>query len=435
MISIFLTQYDGAIVGPIAKLLGYILNGIYYLLEQINITNSGLCIIIFTFIVNALMIPLTLKQQKFSKMTNVMQPELSAIQKKYQGKKDDESLRRMNMEQQAVYQKYGTSPMGGCLPLLITFPIILALYRVIQNIPAYVPIIRDTYESAARAIASVPDFANEFVKFISGQDGAYESAVQVITKGWGDDIKAALSVTTDAGIHNHIIDVLSQFKTASWDELINVFKGISDPSVIKTIETASVEIAKSNNFAGGINIGDNPSISNITIIIPILSVVTQILNTKLMMAKSPNSQSAADNSQAANTMKTMNNVMPFISGFMCLVLPIGIGIYWIAGNVFRIIQQIFVNIYMDKMDVEELRQKNLEKAEKKNARRERMGLPTTPIQDVANTKTSSIQSAARTTIKTPEPKKNYEPKDYSKQEFDPGSISSIANMLNNKGKK
>lgn len=432
MTSIFLTQYNGIIVGPIAKLLGYILSGIYYLLDQINITNSGLCIIIFTFIVNALMIPLTLKQQKFSKMTSVMQPELTAIQKKYKGKKDDESLRRMNMEQQAVYQKYGTSPMGGCLPLLITFPIILALWKVIQNIPAYVPIIRNTYEQAASAIASVPNYADELIKFISGQEGAYESAVTVATKGWGD-VKTALGITSDAGIHNHIIDVLAQFRTGTWNDFINTFKGIADSSVIETIEQAQVEIVKANSFVKGINIGDNPSFSNITVIIPILSVLTQMLNTRLMMAK--NASSAIDDSPQANTMKTMNTFMPLISGFMCLILPIGVGIYWIAGNVFRIIQQIFVNIYMDKVDVEELRQKNLEKMERKNAKREKMGLPPISVQDVANTKTNSIQNVAKTSIKTPEPKKNYEPKDYSKQEFKEDSISSIANMLSNKNKK
>ena len=131
--NLFLTQYDGAILGPIAKLLGLILNGIYYVLDNTakflfdgdSMGNAGLCIVIFTFIVNAIMIPLTIKQQKFSKLTSVMQPELAAIQKKYNGKKDEASIRRMQMEQQEVYQKYGTSPTGGCLPLLISFPIIL----------------------------------------------------------------------------------------------------------------------------------------------------------------------------------------------------------------------------------------------------------------------------------------------------------------------
>ena len=72
--NVFLTQYDGAILGPIAKLLGYILEGIYSFFSMFGIYNTGLCIIFFTFIVNGLMIPLTLKQQKFSKLNSLMAP-------------------------------------------------------------------------------------------------------------------------------------------------------------------------------------------------------------------------------------------------------------------------------------------------------------------------------------------------------------------------
>lgn len=310
----------------------------------------------------------------------------------------------------------------------------MALWRVVQNIPAYVPCIREIYEQAASAIASVPDFTTELAKFISGQEGAYKSAVQVSTSGWGD-IGPALEATTN-GIHNHIIDVISQFRSNTWEEFINVFKEIANPNVINTITESSNQIADANSFLG-MNIGDNPSFTNITVLVPVLSVVTQIINTKIATSSNPSNKAVEENNQTMKTMKVMNNVMPLVSGFMCLVLPIGIGIYWITGNIFRTIQQIFVNHYMDKMDVEELRQKNLEKMEKKNARREKMGIPTTPIQDAANMKTNSIENVAKKQIKTPEPKKNYEPKDYQKQEFNPNSISSIANMLNNKdhGKK
>ena len=81
-----LTAYDGAILGPIAKLLGWVMNGVYYLMDQIGIGNVGLSIIIFTIIIYLLLFPLTYKQQKFSKLSQKMQPELNAINKKYQGK-------------------------------------------------------------------------------------------------------------------------------------------------------------------------------------------------------------------------------------------------------------------------------------------------------------------------------------------------------------
>ena len=84
--DIILTQYSGAILGPIAKLLGWVMNGIYIVLDKIGIQDIGLTIIILTMIIYLCMLPLTIKQQKFSKLSQKMQPELNAINKKYQGK-------------------------------------------------------------------------------------------------------------------------------------------------------------------------------------------------------------------------------------------------------------------------------------------------------------------------------------------------------------
>lgn len=106
--------------------------------SSVGILNIGLCIILFTLVVKILMFPLTIKQQKSSKLMTVMQPEIQAIQNKYKGKTDNESMMKMNVETKAVYEKYGTSMTGGCLQLVIQLPILLALYRVIYNIPAYV---------------------------------------------------------------------------------------------------------------------------------------------------------------------------------------------------------------------------------------------------------------------------------------------------------
>ena len=146
---IYLTQYQGSIIGPVARLLGYIMNYIYIFLSQFGIENVALCVVLFTFLVNALMIPFTIKQQKWSRLSTKMNPEMQAIQEKYKDKKDEASMRAQQMELQNLYDKYGTSPTGGCLPMLITFPIMLALYRVIYNIPAYVTSVKNIYSSVA----------------------------------------------------------------------------------------------------------------------------------------------------------------------------------------------------------------------------------------------------------------------------------------------
>ena len=144
---ILLTQSSGPI-GVVAKLLGYIMNGIFFVIDKIGLPNVGLAIILFTIVVNLLMMPLTIKQQKFSKLSAIMQPEIQKIQKKYQGKKDQDSMMKMQEEQQALYAKYGISPMGSCLPMLIQMPILFAMYQVIWKVPAYVKSVATITDSA-----------------------------------------------------------------------------------------------------------------------------------------------------------------------------------------------------------------------------------------------------------------------------------------------
>lgn len=110
MLGVLLTKDTGKILGPIVKLLGYIMEGIFYVLDKIGIPNIGLAIILFTIVMYLLMMPLTIKQQKFSKLSAKMNPELQAVQAKYKNRKDNDSMMAMNMETKAIYAKYGVSP-------------------------------------------------------------------------------------------------------------------------------------------------------------------------------------------------------------------------------------------------------------------------------------------------------------------------------------
>ena len=128
---ILLTQSTG-LIGSVAKLLGYIMNAIFFVIDKIGLPNVGLAIILFTIVVNLLMLPLTIKQQKFSKLSAKMNPEIQAINEKYKNKKDQDSMMAKNQEIQTVYAKYGVSASGSCVQLIIQMPILFALYRVIQ---------------------------------------------------------------------------------------------------------------------------------------------------------------------------------------------------------------------------------------------------------------------------------------------------------------
>lgn len=415
MMDVILTTYQGAILGPIARVLGYILQALYSALSVVGIENTGICIILFTFIVNALMMPMQFKQQKFAKMSAIMNPELMAIQDKYKNKKDQASQQKMSLETQAVYQKYGVSPASGCLPMLITFPILFALYRVIYNIPAYVPQVYEIYDKLAQTLHS----AGVTVENLAGQD-YIKTATYVVTE-------AVKKAKEDGDNINYYIDVLSQFNSTGWEHLAANYSKYAD--VIK--ETALK--AKDINFFLGLNIADTPNLKSISIVIPILSIITQVISTKLSMAGNPQMESKSDN-PTAQSMKTMNTVMPFVSGFMCLMFPIGVGIYWIAGNVFRIIQSLFINIYYSKIDMDEEIQKNVEKAKK---RYEKMGMDSSTLENAAKRRTSNISAEKNkslnknTGMNTAAKKKSTSNvKKSGNKKYKEGSIAAYANMLN-----
>lgn len=122
MSGIVLTAYPGSILGPVAKFLGWIMNGIYNGISSITggrVESVVLSIVIVTIIIYMCLLPLTIKQQKFSKLSQKMQPEMQAIQAKYKNKKDQASMMAMQQETQMLYDKYGISPMGSCVQLII----------------------------------------------------------------------------------------------------------------------------------------------------------------------------------------------------------------------------------------------------------------------------------------------------------------------------
>lgn len=413
--SVILTTYQGAFLGPIARFLGKILEAIYYVLSLIGIENVGICIILFTFLVNALMLPLQIKQQKFSKMSSIMNPELQAIQNKYKNKKDQASQQKMSLETQAVYQKYGVSPASGCLPLLITFPILFALYRVIYNIPAYVPQVYDMYEGIAGSLKDMEVTVAQLSELIKTQ-------TYVIT----DAVKNAKDVSISKVDLNYYVDVLGQFNTTAWSDLAKKY-----PALSAEISKVSADASHINSFLG-MNIADTPKLKSLSISVPILSVITQIISTKLSMAGMQQNQNNSDNPTAAS-MKMMNNVMPFVSGLMCFMFPIGVGLYWVAGNVFRIFQSLGINLYFDKIDMNDEIKKNMEKSKK---RMEKMGIdPNTAMQDLNSQKKKNIgiKKEEKKTTNASQVTKNVKKNNYKRAnntQYKEGSIASYANMLN-----
>ncbi len=412
----------GGILGPIAQLLGYILEVLFSFTSIFGVMNIGLCIILFTLVIKLLMFPLTLNQQKSSKLMAVMQPELQAIQKKYKGKTDNESAMKMNVETRAVYEKYGASMTGGCLPLLIQLPILLALYRVMYNIPAYVSSVRHYFDLIIEKLPS--GFASS----------------QVFTSL----AEAQRMASFDFTDMDKVVDLLYKLTDKQWSELTLAFPAIGSV-VTKTGENVIEAINNMQQFLG-MNITYTPMnviteffkgdseitflVMLIAFLIPILSGLTQWYSTKLVTANQPQQPQAEG--MSGDMMKSMNVTMPIISVFFCFTFPLGIGLYWVVSSALQVIQQIGVNAYLGKISVDDLIAKNVEKANKKRAKK---GLPPAKINTNASQTLKNLQAAeekekAEKAEKLERTQKAIkESTAYYNQNAKPGSLAAKANMV------
>ena len=424
--ELFLATKTGTpIIGQIASVMGWIMDGIYKMLDGLfGIQNIGLCIIIFSILIFAFMTPLQIKQQKFSKLSAIMQPEIQKIQKKYQGKKDQDSMMKMNEETQAVYQKYGVSPTGSCVQLAIQMPILFALYQVIYRIPAYVGSVKNIFTGVVDNLLAVNGYTDILQQFITDNKMA---RVQLVMDG-------------SNATSNSIVDFLYALSPSQWKELAQMdqFSGFSD-----AITKASGNISKMQGFCG-LNIADQPLyyimeffknhgsllLAIVALLIPVLAWATQMLNLKLMPQAA--TQPADGNDQAsamANSMKTMNMVMPLMSAFFCFTFPVGLGIYWIASAVVRSAQQFAINRHLDKMNIDDLVNENMKKIEAKRAKE---GLPPQKITNQANQSTKNINTKidkGSSNTNTEERARKVEESYQNARNAKPGSITAKANMV------
>lgn len=455
MFNFILTQNSVPVIGWCAKLLGKVMEWIYLLFSKgFNIENIGLCIIMFTLIVKLLMIPLTVKQQKFSKLSTLMNPELQEIQKKYKGKRDNDSMMKMNEETQAIYEKYGTSPTGSCLQLLIQMPIMFSLYYIISNIPGYVPQIYDYYQPVSKAIVADYDYYKyldtAYDKYVVGKDG--KDKYKYI-----DDMLDSFDTVSE----KKVIDILAKYSTSQWDNLsdsyANVDNLVNELSVVTDdewqeiiddagksekedletfieavkskdvskyidsnesaeIESSEKKVMEINEF-GPINLSQSPKMMmGIAILIPLLSFLTQWLSVKISM--SGNKDQMSENPMG-NSMKVMNVMLPLMSAFIAFTVPAGLGLYWVCTGIFQIISQVCINAYFKKVDVKDIIKENVEKANKKKAKQ---GIDVNKVATAATTNTKTIKNNAN--VKTKQINN-------SNVNYKSGSMAEKANMLKN----
>lgn len=347
-----------SIISPIATVLGKILDVLFIGLHQIGLGNIAIAIIIFTFLIKLLMLPLTVKQAKTMKLNTVITPEIKAIQDKYKDKKGDQNaMLKMQEETKAVYEKYGTSQMGGCVQLLIQFPILMALYRVIQDIPMY-----------------VWQLKNLFLAILTGTDGGIMSVSDYADK------MGQISSSVDWSNVDAAVKAMNSFTADQWNQLKDLF-----PAFSQIIADNQTKITEMNTFLT-VNVSQNPVFGlSVTMLIPILAGLSQYISVKVSQGR----VEMDDDNPAAASMKMMTLFAPLMSVFIAFSVPTGLGVYWIATAVFQTVLQLIVNRHYDKIGVDAIIAKSVEKANKKRAKK---GLPPQQIAKNATVNTKKVDN-------------------------------------------
>ena len=397
MESMLLTPYDGAFLGPIAKVLGWIMEVVYnFMYNVFGIENVGLSIIILTIVIYTLMLPFTVKQQKFSKLMQKIQPEIKEIQDKYKNRKDQEAQMLMSQEMQLVYDKYGVSPMGSCWQMLIQMPIWFALFRVFYNVAGYISAVRDKFGVIAEEIMNYEGFADILKKIQTDL---------AITTNVTPNFEITDTNTVEQ-VKNFVIDIIS--KVPSLDQLITpnadgsqYFTALESVTNIMNSE-GGLEAFHQYNYFIGLNISDTPwniMLSSfgaqnyllvfLALALPIGYYFVQKYSLKL--TSTTTNKKDEQNDMMAQQMKMMNKTMPLMMVFMCFISPVGLGIYWIDSSAYRILQQVVLNKYFENIDIQKIIKKNEAKAAKK---REKMGVYENQIREAAAMRTRTLSSKA-----------------------------------------
>ena len=363
-----------------------------------------------------------------------MNPEIQAVQKKYRDKRDQESMMKMNQEMSAIYEKYGTSPTGGCLTLLIQMPILLALYGVVSQIPVFIDEVGNYFDEAGTYISESVDYFYDLDKLDELNGGEKEGKLDEIADIYydksddkidkektGENIASAFSqiaASPDAIFTqifdaydetDEIIDKLSKFSAEDWsklleankddEKLINAYSGKSadEWNEIKASIDGSrnkVEDIKENVDTAydfiGINLSKSPSAAGgiWSLLIPLLAAGTQLLSVKVSNKFNSSGQANAADNPMGSSMKMMTYTMPVMSAIFCYTLPAGLGVYWVMSAVVQTVQTILIGKYFVNVDVDDIIKANMEKVNKKRAKQ---GLPPKKITTAANANVKNIK--------------------------------------------
>lgn len=287
----------------IARPLGWIMRICYSLVD-----NYLLALLLFAVIMQVILLPFSVKQQKNSIRQAELAPKMAALRKKYAGRTDAATQQKMQTEMQELYQRENYNPAAGCLPLLIQMPILFALYNVVINPLRYVSGL------TVERISELQTYLTETLGRTLNPRSPYISVM--------NNVKEILGGAEEA-VKAKILEIAPELQTAVlpdmsfWNFDVSVYP--NDPT------------------------GDGTVFWSWYLLIPILTVVFHFVTqkiTRMFTYQSPETIEAQNNP----SMKIMNWSMPLLSAWIAWTVPAAIGIYWMFRGILMAIQQIILSL-------------------------------------------------------------------------------------------
>ena len=311
---------------------------LFSILSWINswVGSWGWSMVVFTIMIRLVLSPLDLKSRVSMRKTTKLQPQLAALQKKYANDKE-----KLNQKTAELYKKEKINPLSSCLPLLLTWPILIAVF------------------AAMRMVAN-KELLIQLGQLLNGEAITMEPWLWIKNLWMPDNLFSPAYPN---------LGTLRQISTAEWVEWFNglesvpallkdldltaaSFEGNQLMNTISAIETALVNGNAEYAHAIAVNGGwtfnllitqfSLPNVPNGYLLLPVLSAVSQIVMTKVS-----GTQPQGGNDQAASTGKFMTYFFPIFSLVICLGYSSAFALYWVAGNLVMMVQTLLINKYLD----------------------------------------------------------------------------------------
>lgn len=298
---------------PLYTAFGYIIHLLYQW-----IGNYGLVILIFTFALKALLIPLSVKSTKNIMKQQALQPEIDALKRQF--KDDQQAFTQAQME---LYKKHNVSLMGGCLPSLLSILIIWPVFRIVSKPLTYISGLTEVHLNNI---------------------GSYLLSSSLITKEQFNALG-----TNDIAINQ----VLQQNPDALAH---SVKQGWLSASHVLDLNFLGMDMGLVPSFRPEILFGENASIYLPLLLIPVLVLLSSFAMNYVLKITNPTYKKRQEALEAAkknparnvpedpteSTMKSMQYMMPLIMLVTSFTSPAALGLYWIASNIMAMVQQVLI---------------------------------------------------------------------------------------------